>query len=179
MTIKIALRGEKKGSVEEAQRKNLEVMKDKHLKEKRTLPEQFMMNDSRTWMTAEVWEEALTRLQKKTSPKSAQKNRISNNKRWLKDGLRKSPPKGSTQNINNPIKKTICWEEQLKMMLKHKALQKRITTKRIMKCWEEENHSEEKMSTPSKWIHERSRQWRSTTRLDPLQSKGKANKNRH
>ena len=48
MTIKIALRGEKKGSVEEAQRKNLEVMKDKHLKEKGTLPEQFMMNDSRT-----------------------------------------------------------------------------------------------------------------------------------
>ena len=57
---------------------------------------------------------------------------------------KKEHPKGSTQNINNPIKKTICWEEQLKMMLKHKALQKRITTKRIKKCWEEENQSEEK-----------------------------------
>ena len=67
---------------------------------------------------------------------------------------KKEHPKGSTQNINNPIKKTICWEEQLKMMLKHKALQKRITTKRIKKCWEEENQSEEKMSTPSKWIPE-------------------------
>ena len=40
-------------------------MKDKHLKEKRTLLEQFMMNDSRTGMTAEVREEALTRLLKK------------------------------------------------------------------------------------------------------------------
>ena len=72
--------------------------------------------------------------------------------RWAK----KEPPKGSTQNTNNPIKLRIRWEEQLKLRLKHKALpKKRNTTKRIMKCWEEENHSEEKMSTPSKWIAEK------------------------
>ena len=75
MTIKIALRGEKKGSVEEAQTQNLEVMKDKHLKEKGTLPEQFMMNDSRSARRS------ANKITKKTSPNSAQKNRISNNKR--------------------------------------------------------------------------------------------------
>ncbi|WP_419619163.1 hypothetical protein [Thiolapillus sp.] len=47
MTIKIALISEKNSSVEEAQTKNLSAIKDKHLKEKRTLPERLMMNDSR------------------------------------------------------------------------------------------------------------------------------------
>ena len=50
-------------------------MKDKHLKEKRTLPEQFMMNDSRSARRS------ANKITKKTSLKSAQKNRTSNNKR--------------------------------------------------------------------------------------------------
>ena len=50
-------------------------MKDKHLKEKGTLPERLMMNDSRS---ARI---SANKITKKTSPKSAQKNRTSNNKR--------------------------------------------------------------------------------------------------
>ncbi len=62
-------------------------------------------------------------------------------KRWAK----KEPPKGSTHNTNNIVNKIIRREEQLSLRLKHKALQKKgTTTKRIMKCWEEENQSEEK-----------------------------------
>ena len=49
MTIKIALINEKESSVEEAHtKKNLKAMKDKLLKEKEILPEQLMMNDSRS-----------------------------------------------------------------------------------------------------------------------------------
>ena len=48
MTIKIALISEKESSVEEAQRKKFKAMKDKLLKEKEILPEQLMMNDSRS-----------------------------------------------------------------------------------------------------------------------------------
>ena len=48
MTIKIAHLSEKESSVEEAQRENLKTMKDKLLKEKGILPEQLIMNDSRS-----------------------------------------------------------------------------------------------------------------------------------
>ena len=48
MTIKIAHLCEKESSVEEAQRKKFKAMKDKLLKEKEILPEQLMMNDSRS-----------------------------------------------------------------------------------------------------------------------------------
>ena len=47
-TIKIAFISEKESSVEEAQRKKFKAMKDKLLKEKEILPEQLMMNDSRS-----------------------------------------------------------------------------------------------------------------------------------
>ncbi|WP_419583690.1 hypothetical protein [Thiolapillus sp.] len=50
-------------------------MKDKHLKEKGTLPERLMMNDSRS---ARMSANGIT---EKTSPKSLKKNRTSQNKR--------------------------------------------------------------------------------------------------
>ena len=75
MTIKIALISEKNSSVEEAQTKNLSAIKDKHLKEKGTLPERLMMNDSRS---ARISANGIT---EKTSPKSLKKNRTSQNKR--------------------------------------------------------------------------------------------------
>ena len=48
MTIKIAHLCEKESSVEEAQRKKCKAIKDKLLKEKGTVPEQLMINDSRS-----------------------------------------------------------------------------------------------------------------------------------
>ncbi len=50
-------------------------MKDKHLKEKGTLPERLMMNDSRS---ARIRANGITG---KTSPKNLKKNRTSQNKR--------------------------------------------------------------------------------------------------
>ena len=50
-------------------------MKDKHLKEKGTLPERLMMNDSRS---ARISANGIT---EKKSPKSLKKNRTSQNKR--------------------------------------------------------------------------------------------------
>ena len=132
------------------------------------------MNDSRTARRS------ANKITKKTSPKSAQKNRTSNNKRWLKEGLRKSPPKEAlrTQTIllslglaekNNWSSGSSTKYYQKKGTLQRElwsAEKKRTTQKK--KC---PHHQNESLKT--------SRQWRSTTRLDPLQSKGKANKNRH
>ena len=99
-------------------------MKDKLLKEKEILPEQLMMNDSRS---VRISANKITKKKKKTSPKSPQKKekRICKNKRWLKDGLRKSSPKEALKTQTNHIKKRIRSEEQMKLRLKHKALQKK------------------------------------------------------
>ncbi len=149
-------------------------MKDKHLKEKGTLPERSMMNDSRS---ARVSANGIT---EKTSPKSLKKNRTSQNKRWLKDGLRKSPPPKEALRTQTTLgrkgfaeKNNWSWGSSTKHYKKKGTLQrelrsaekKRTTQKK--KCKDYQNE-------PLK----RSRQWRSTTRLDRLQSKGKANKNR-
>ena len=84
-------------------------MKDQLLKEKGTLPEQVMMNDSRS---VRISVNKITK--KKKSPKSAKKNRTCKNKRWLKDGLRKSSPKKEAlRTQTNHIKKRIRSEEQL------------------------------------------------------------------
>ena len=79
MTIKIAHLSEKESSVEEAHthtKKNLKTMKDKLLKEKGILPEQLIMNDSRS---VRISANKITK--KKKSPKSAKKNRTCKNKR--------------------------------------------------------------------------------------------------
>ena len=75
MTIKIALISEKNSSVEEAQTKNLSAIKDKHLKEKGTLPERLMMNDSRS---ARI---SANKITENASPQSAKMNKITSNKR--------------------------------------------------------------------------------------------------
>ncbi|WP_419624445.1 hypothetical protein [Thiolapillus sp.] len=75
MTIKIALISEKNSSVEEAQTKNLSAIKDKHLKEKGTLPERLMMNDSRS---ARI---SANKITENPSPKSAKMNKTTRNKR--------------------------------------------------------------------------------------------------
>ena len=100
-------------------------MKDNLLKEKEILPEQLMMNDSRSVRISanKIFFFFFFKLVLKVLKKK--KKRTCKNKRWLKDGLRKSSLKEALKTQTNRSKKRIHWEEQLKLRLKHKALQKK------------------------------------------------------
>ncbi len=88
----------------------------------------------------------------------------------------RGPPKGSTHNTNNIVNKIIRWEEQLRLRLKHKALQKKRNNY-------QENYEVLRRREPIR------RKKVKTIKLNPwkgagsedqlLHSKGKANKKRH
>ncbi len=116
-----------------------------------------MMNDSRS---ARIGANKIT---ENASPKSAKMNKITRNKRWLKDGLRKSPPKEALTTQTTLLTKKFAeknnwaWGSSTKHYKKKEQLPRELWsaekkgTNQKKKCKDDQIES-----------LKRSRQWRST-----------------